>query len=46
VRTIHLAEVTLAASWLPEPLPVLAGGKERLNHLGLDEVSVELVELL
>src|SRR2546423_12139191 len=29
----------------PEPLAVLAGGDEGLDHLGLDEVSAERVEL-
>src|SRR5215204_404253 len=29
----------------PEALTVLDGGDERLDHLGVDEVAVELVEL-
>src|ERR1043165_6284611 len=31
---------------LAEPLAVLRRGDERLDHLGLDEVAVELVEFL
>ena len=43
---LRCSSASVNASWLAEPLPVLDGSNERLNHFGLDEVSVELVELL
>jgi hypothetical protein len=44
----YLAAVGLtgAFSLLPRPLPVFVRGDERLDHLGLDELAAELVELL
>ena len=49
----HCIQLDTANRWFAvcgfsgtEPLTVFAGGDERFNHFGVDEVAVELIQLI